>query len=63
MTQHQLQHVIDNAWDNRANISADNATHEVRDAVEHVIAELNAGRLRVATREGCLLYTSDAADD
>ena len=37
MAQHQLQHIIDNAWDNRANISADNATHELREAVEHVL--------------------------
>ena len=58
MAQHQLQHIIDNAWDNRANISATNATHEVREAVEHVIAELNAGRLRVATREGVGQWTT-----
>ena len=57
MTQHQLQHVIDNAWDNRANISATDASKEVRDAVNHVIAELNAGRLRVATREGVGQWT------
>ena len=58
MAQHQLQHIIDNAWDNRANISAANATHEVREAVEHVIAELNAGRLRVATRDGVGQWTT-----
>ena len=58
MAQHQLQHIIDNAWDNRANISASNATHEVREAVEHVIAELNAGRLRVATREAVGQWTT-----
>ena len=57
MTQHQLQHVIDNAWDNRANISADNATHEVREAVAHVLNELNDGKLRVATREGVGQWT------
>ncbi len=57
MAQHQLQHIIDNAWDNRTNISASNATHEVRDAVEHVIVELNAGRLRVATRESVGQWT------
>ncbi len=57
MAQHQLQHIIDNAWDNRANISMDNATQEVRDAVEHVIVELNAGRLRVATREAVGQWT------
>ncbi len=49
MTQ-QLQATIDAAWDNRANLSPTSAPQEVRDAVEHVIAELDAGRLRVATR-------------
>jgi 2,3,4,5-tetrahydropyridine-2,6-dicarboxylate N-succinyltransferase len=51
MTQ-QLQQIIDTAWENRAQISAASAPKEVCDAVEHVIAELNKGRLRVATREG-----------
>ncbi|MGD9550541.1 MAG: 2,3,4,5-tetrahydropyridine-2,6-dicarboxylate N-succinyltransferase [Burkholderiaceae bacterium] len=49
MTQ-QLQATIDAAWDNRANLSPTSAPQEVQDAVEHVIAELDAGRLRVATR-------------
>ena len=57
MAQHQLQHIIDNAWDNRATINAENATPEVMDAVNHVIAELNGGRLRVATREGVGQWT------
>jgi len=57
MAQHQLQHIIDNAWDNRATINAENATREVREAVDHVIAELNGGRLRVATREGVGQWT------
>jgi len=57
MAQHQLQHIIDNAWDNRANINGSNATHEVREAVEHVLSELNGGRLRVATREGVGQWT------
>jgi 2,3,4,5-tetrahydropyridine-2-carboxylate N-succinyltransferase len=51
MTQ-QLQNIVDTAWDNRTNITAATASKEVTDAVEHVISELNAGRLRVATREG-----------
>ncbi len=50
MTQ-QLQQIIDTAWDNRANLSPAAAPQEVRDAVEHVIAQLNVGQLRVATRE------------
>ena len=57
MAQHQMQHIIDNAWDNRANINGANATHEVREAVDHVISELNGGRLRVATREGVGQWT------
>ncbi|NML48697.1 2,3,4,5-tetrahydropyridine-2,6-dicarboxylate N-succinyltransferase [Ramlibacter sp. G-1-2-2] len=56
MTQ-QLQQIIDTAWDNRATISATSASKEVRDAVEHVIAELNTGKLRVATREGVGKWT------
>ena len=46
----QLQSIIDAAWEDRANISAKAAPKEVAQAVEHVIAELDAGRLRVATR-------------
>lgn len=56
MTQ-QLQSIIDSAWDNRANISPSAAPWEVVDAVEHVIAELNDGKLRVATREGVGQWT------
>jgi len=56
MTQ-QLQQLIDTAWDNRANFSAASAPQEVRDAVEHVIAELNVGKLRVATRQGVGQWT------
>ena len=46
-----LQPVIDIAWEGRAEISAVNAP-EVREAVDETIAELNAGRLRVAERRG-----------
>lgn len=56
MTQ-QLQQTIDTAWENRASLSAASAPQEVRDAVEHVIAELNAGKLRVASREGVGRWT------
>ena len=51
MSTTQLQAVIDLAWESRSEITAINAP-EVRDAVEHVIAELNGGRLRVAERRG-----------
>ena len=56
MTQ-QLQTLIDNAWDNRASLSPAAAPKEIQDAVEHVIAELNNGTLRVATREGVGQWT------
>ena len=56
MTQ-QLQHIIDDAWDQRANISPTTAPKDVVDAVEHVISDLNAGRLRVATRQGVGQWT------
>ena len=57
MTQ-QLQTVIEAAWEDRANISVASAPAEVRDAVEHVLNELDAGRLRVATREGVGQWTT-----
>ncbi|MDQ0080520.1 MULTISPECIES: 2,3,4,5-tetrahydropyridine-2,6-dicarboxylate N-succinyltransferase [Variovorax] len=56
MTQ-QLQQIIDAAWDDRANISPTASSAEVRDAVEHVITELNNGKLRVATREAVGQWT------
>jgi 2,3,4,5-tetrahydropyridine-2,6-dicarboxylate N-succinyltransferase len=55
MTQ-QLQAIIDAAWDNRANVSAA-ANPEVREAVEHVISDLNKGRIRVAERQGVGQWT------
>lgn len=57
MTQ-QLQSIIDQAWEDRANLSPASAPQEVRDAVDHVINELNTGRLRVATREAVGQWTT-----
>ena len=57
MTQ-QLQTILDAAWENRANISVQSAPKEVSDAVEHVISELNNGKLRVATRDGVGQWTT-----
>lgn len=53
----QLQRIIENAWDNRTQLNASSAPKEVVEAVEHVIAELDAGRLRVATRQGVGQWT------
>jgi len=55
-TAESLKPLIEMAWDSRAEISAVNAP-EVRDAVEWVIADLNAGRLRVAERQGVGQWT------
>ncbi|MEY4506339.1 MAG: 2,3,4,5-tetrahydropyridine-2,6-dicarboxylate N-succinyltransferase [Pseudomonadota bacterium] len=56
MTQ-QLQTIIDNAWEQRAELSPTAAPKEVVDAVEHVIAQLNNGHLRVASRDGVGQWT------
>jgi 2,3,4,5-tetrahydropyridine-2-carboxylate N-succinyltransferase len=45
-----LQATIDRAWETRAELSPATAPAVVRDAVAHAIAELDAGRLRVAEK-------------
>jgi len=57
MTQ-QLQQIIDNAWEDRANLSAKSAPKEVVDAVDAAITGLNNGSLRVATRDGVGQWTT-----
>jgi 2,3,4,5-tetrahydropyridine-2-carboxylate N-succinyltransferase len=52
----QLQTLIDAAWEQRAQLPAA-ATPELRDAVEHVVADLNKGRIRVAERQGVGQWT------
>jgi len=46
------QALIDAAWEDRAKFSPTDAPADVRAAVSSVIEDLNAGRLRVATRTG-----------
>jgi 2,3,4,5-tetrahydropyridine-2-carboxylate N-succinyltransferase len=48
----QLEKIINDAWEIRAGINTAAATPELRQAVEYVMTELDAGRLRVATRSG-----------
>jgi 2,3,4,5-tetrahydropyridine-2-carboxylate N-succinyltransferase len=57
MTQDKLQATLDAAWENRASLSATSAPQEVLDAVEHTIAKLDSGKLRVASREGVGQWT------
>jgi 2,3,4,5-tetrahydropyridine-2-carboxylate N-succinyltransferase len=45
-----LQSTIEQAWEQRAELSPASAPAAVREAVEHVIGELNTGRLRVADK-------------
>ncbi|MEG0041923.1 MAG: 2,3,4,5-tetrahydropyridine-2,6-dicarboxylate N-succinyltransferase [Massilia sp.] len=45
-----LQQTIEAAWEDRAQLSPTAAPAEVRDAVNHAIADLNAGRVRVAEK-------------
>jgi 2,3,4,5-tetrahydropyridine-2,6-dicarboxylate N-succinyltransferase len=47
-----LQSTIEQAWEQRAELSPRAAPAPVRQAVDHVIAELDAGRLRVADKRG-----------
>ncbi len=46
----QLQNIIEPAFEKRAELSPGSADPKIRDAVERVIAELDAGRLRVAEK-------------
>jgi 2,3,4,5-tetrahydropyridine-2-carboxylate N-succinyltransferase len=52
-----LQQTIETAWDARAEYSPVNAPAELREAVDHVLSELDAGRLRVASREAVGQWT------
>jgi 2,3,4,5-tetrahydropyridine-2,6-dicarboxylate N-succinyltransferase len=51
-----LQNLIELAWESRASINAANSP-QIFEAVETVIAELNAGRIRVAERQGVGQWT------
>ncbi|MEO7117064.1 MAG: 2,3,4,5-tetrahydropyridine-2,6-dicarboxylate N-succinyltransferase, partial [Caldimonas sp.] len=48
---HPLQSTIELAWDARASLEPGNSP-EIRTAVDKVIAELDAGEIRVAERRG-----------
>jgi 2,3,4,5-tetrahydropyridine-2-carboxylate N-succinyltransferase len=49
---HDPQSIIDLAWEGRAALNPTNAGPPIREAVEQTIADLNAGRIRVAERKG-----------
>lgn len=52
MNHQEAQQIIDLTWESRAALSPINAAVTIREAVDLVIADLNAGRLRVAERKG-----------
>jgi 2,3,4,5-tetrahydropyridine-2,6-dicarboxylate N-succinyltransferase len=47
---HELQTLIDQAWEDRANLKPGTAPARVGEAVDTILAELDAGRLRVAEK-------------
>ena len=53
---HPLQTSIELAWESRSELTPTNSP-KVREQVEEVISELNAGRLRVAERQGVGQWT------
>jgi 2,3,4,5-tetrahydropyridine-2-carboxylate N-succinyltransferase len=53
----QIQQIIDNAWENRAQITNQNATQDLRSSVSEVIEGLNNGKLRVATKQSVGIWT------
>ena len=55
----QLQKTIESVWDDRASISPSGAPAAVRDAVESVIQQLDAGSLRVAQKVGSEWKTNE----
>ncbi|MDR3481690.1 MAG: 2,3,4,5-tetrahydropyridine-2,6-dicarboxylate N-succinyltransferase [Burkholderiaceae bacterium] len=49
----QLQQIIEQAWENRAEFSPKSAPAPVREAVAEVLTGLDQGTLRVAQKDGC----------
>jgi 2,3,4,5-tetrahydropyridine-2-carboxylate N-succinyltransferase len=47
---HELQTLIDQAWEDRANLKPGSAPARVGEAVQHILGELDAGKLRVAEK-------------
>jgi 2,3,4,5-tetrahydropyridine-2-carboxylate N-succinyltransferase len=48
----QLHTIIEDAFERRADINPSNASAELKEAVASVLADLDAGKLRVASRKG-----------
>jgi 2,3,4,5-tetrahydropyridine-2-carboxylate N-succinyltransferase len=48
----QLQAIIEDAFERRADINPSTATPELKDAIANIMADLDSGKLRVASRKG-----------
>ncbi len=48
----QLQTIIEDAFERRADINPSTATPELREAIASIMADLDSGKLRVASRKG-----------
>lgn len=48
----QLQTIIEDAFERRADIDPSTATQELRDAIASIMSDLDSGKLRVASRKG-----------
>ena len=48
----QLQAIIEDAFERRADINPSTATPELREAIASIMADLDSGKLRVASRKG-----------
>ena len=46
----ELQSIIESAWEDRANLAPRTAPARIGDAVQHVLGELDQGKLRVAEK-------------
>lgn len=53
----QLENLLNTAWDNRANITIQNANNDLKNAIASVIQGLNDGSLRVAERQSVGVWT------
>ena len=53
----QLETLINAAWEDRANLTAQSAPQDIRAAVDDTITQLNNGSIRVATRQGVGQWT------
>ncbi len=48
----QLQNLIEKAWENRAELTPTSASAELREAVSHVLNQLDQGTWRIAEKQG-----------